>query len=127
MIDKGVKELAQGANYAVLTTLTGTGQPVSHVVWVDADDDYVKVNTEAHRLKFKNVERDPRVSVMVIDAGNPYHFAEVRGRVADVVRGERARAHIDELSQKYTGGPYGAPIQSERVILNIAPERQRAQ
>ena len=44
--------------------------------------------------------------------------------MVDIVRGDDARAHIDELSQKYTGGPYGTEIQSERVVLRIAPDRQ---
>jgi hypothetical protein len=67
------------------------------------------------------------VTVAVFDAANPYHYAEVRGRVVDEVRGDAARSHIDELSQKYMGGPYGAPIATERVILKIAPDTQRSQ
>ena len=109
------------------TTLLPGGQPMTHVMWVDADDDYVLINTEVHRQKYKNMHRDPRVTVTVFDATNPYHYAEVRGRVVEEVRGEPARAHIDKLSQKYMGGPYGAPIGSERVMLKIAPESQRAQ
>ena len=66
-------------------------------------------------------------AVTIIDAANPYHYAEVRGRVVGEVTGPAARDHIDMLSQKYIGGPYGMPITSERVILQIAPERQRMQ
>jgi len=67
------------------------------------------------------------VTVAVFDAANPYHYAEVRGRVVEEVRGDAARSHIDELSQKYMGTPYGQPIGSERVILKIAPDSQRTQ
>jgi hypothetical protein len=42
-----------------------------------------------------------------------------------VVRGDRAREHIDELSRRYTGGAYDQPIGSERVILKVEPDRQR--
>jgi hypothetical protein len=59
-----------------------------------------------------------------MDKNNPYHFAEVRGEVVERVKGPEARAHIDKLSQKYRGVPYQTPIQSERVILRIAPKRQ---
>lgn len=124
MLDDKVKALATGKNYAVLTTLMPDGQPQTQVMWIGADDEHLLINTEVHRQKFKNVERDPRVTVTIIEDGNPFSYAEVRGRVVDTIRGDEARAHIDELSQKYMGGPYGTQIQSERVVLKIAPERQ---
>ena len=125
MLDDNVKSLAQGKNFAALTTLLPGGQPMTQVMWVDADNDHVLINTEVHRQKFKNVSRDPRVTVTVIDAANPYHYAEVRGKVVESVRGPQAREHIDKLSQKYTGQDYSNTIQSERVILRIEPERSR--
>lgn len=123
MLDPKVVSLAQAANFAALTTLLPDGQPQTHVMWVDADDTHVLINTELHRQKAKNVQRDPRVTVAIIAADNPYDFVEVRGRVVEVVRGETARAHIDALSLKYTGKPYAMAIQSERVILRIEPTR----
>ncbi len=63
-----------------------------------------------------------------MDSANPYHYAEVRGRVVEKVTGPEARAHIDKLSQKYNAQPYPPEaIKTERVILHIIPERQRAQ
>jgi PPOX class probable F420-dependent enzyme len=124
MLDDKVRELATGKNFAALTTLLPSGQPQTQIMWVDADEDHVLINTEVHRQKFKNVSRDPRVTVTIFAAENPYSYAEVRGRVVETVRGAKARAHIDRLSEKYTGGPYANQIQSERVLLRIAPERQ---
>ncbi len=124
MIDATVKALAQGKNFAAMTTMLPSGRPMTHVMWVDADDDYVLINTEVHRTKFKNVERNPVATVTVIDASNPYHYAEIRGRVVERIRGPEARAHIDRLARKYTGAPYANKIESERVILKIAPDRQ---
>jgi len=83
------------------------------------------VNTEVHRQKFKNVERDPRVTLTIRDEQDPYRYAEVRGEVVETVRGQEARDHIDELSQKYHGAPYDPEdIKTERVMLWIAPSRQ---
>src|SRR5580704_6617882 len=127
MLDDAARTLAKDKNFAVLTTLLPSGHPQTQVMWVDADDDYVLINTEVHRQKFHNVERDPRVTVTIIDAANPYHYAEVRGRVVDAVRGPEARSHIDQLSQKYMGVPYQGEIASERVILKIVPEHSRVQ
>ena len=124
-VDQRVRELAQQANFAALTVHLGSGAAMTHVMWVDADDDHVLINTEVHRAKFKAVERDPRVTVMIWVRDDPYTYAEVRGRVVETVRGREARAHIDALAQKYLGRDYDpANIQSERVILRIEPDVQ---
>jgi len=122
-LDLTVRDLALGANFAVLSVILGSGRPMTHVMWVDADDDHVLINTEVHRAKFRAVQREPRVTVTIWDRDDPYTYAEVRGRVVEAVRGPAARAHIDRLSRKYRGRDYDeAKITSERVILRIAPE-----
>jgi hypothetical protein len=99
--------------------------PMTHVMWVDADDEHVLINTEVHRAKFEAVERDQRVTVTIIDRDDPYVYAEVRGHVVETVRGPDARAHIDRLSRKYRGRDYDdSAITSERVILRIEPDVQ---
>ena len=125
MLEPAIRDLAKGTNFAALTTLGPTGHPQTQVMWVDADDDHVLINTEIERQKAINVQKDPRVAVMIWDAENAYKYAEVRGNVIDIVRGDRARAHIDELSRKYLDKDYSSPIGSERVILVIEPTRQR--
>ena len=125
MIDEGIKRLVKGPNFGTLTTLLRDGSPATHVMWVDADDEYVLINTETHRAKYRNIQRDPRVTVTIWNADDPYDYVEVRGVVEETITGPEARAHIDELSERYTGGPYKNRIQSERVILKIRPTRQR--
>jgi PPOX class probable F420-dependent enzyme len=126
MINPDVKALAQGKNFAAFTTLLPGGQPMTHVMWVDADDEHMLINSELGRQKVINVTKDPRVTVTVIDSASPYRYAEVRGIVVEQVTGPRARAHIDELSQKYLGQPYDPnAIKTERVLLLIEAQRQR--
>ena len=125
MIRDDIKTLVGGKNFAALSTLLPSGQPQNHVVWVDCDDEHILVNTEVELRKFKNVQADPRATVAIWDATNPFFFAEVRGHVADVVRGPDARAHINTLAQKYFGADYRDEwIRSERVILKISPDSQ---
>lgn len=124
MLHDQVRALAEGPNFAALTTLMPDGQPQTHVMWVGCDDEHLLINTEVHRRKFKNVEADPRVTVAIWDADNPYSFVEVRGRVVETITGDAALASINALSEKYTGGEYKPEIQSERVILRIAADRQ---
>jgi PPOX class probable F420-dependent enzyme len=120
-LDPDLKTLAQGKNFAALTTLLPDGQPQTQIMWVHADDDHLIINTEVHRKKFANVQADPRVTVTVFDADNAYRYVEARGTVVQTIRGDAARTSIDDLSQKYMGAPYGNPIQSERVVLLIEP------
>lgn len=122
-LDADLHALATAKNFAALTTLMPDGQPQTQIMWVHADGDQLLINTEVHRQKFKNTERDPRVTVTVFNADNAYQYVEARGRVVGTVGGDEARANIDELSQKYTGGPYANPIQSERVVLQIAVDK----
>ena len=124
MLDPKVHALATAPNFAALTTLMPDGTAQTQTMWVHADDEHVLINTEVHRQKYKNVQRDPRVTVLVIDRENPYHYAEVRGRVVDEVHGDDALADIHALSNKYLGHDYATKVQSARVVLKIAPDRQ---
>ncbi|MFZ8999471.1 MAG: pyridoxamine 5'-phosphate oxidase family protein [Ilumatobacteraceae bacterium] len=128
MLDPAIKELAAvGANFGTVSVVLPSGAVASHVMWVDADDDHVIFNTEVHRAKYRAVVENPQVTITVWKADNPYAYAEVRGRVVETVTGAEARAHIDHLAQRYMGKDYPGEIQSERVIVKVAPERQRSQ
>lgn len=119
-----VVDLAQSKTFAAVTTLLPDGTPMTKILWVDSDGEHLLINTETHRQGFRNITRDPRVTVTLIDPKSPYRFAEVRGRAVETVTGPEARDHIDQLSRKYTGRDYPGEIQSERVIVKIAPTRQ---
>lgn len=122
-LDPDLHQLASAKNFAAMSTLMPDGQPQTQLMWVHADEDHLIINTEIGRQKYRNVERDPRVTVTVFDADNPYRYIEARGSVVETVGGDAARANIDELSQKYTGGPYANPIGTERVLLRIAVDK----
>ena|SRR5688572_12005305 len=125
MLSEKTRQLAEAANHAVLTTLFPSGGPQTNVVWIDHDGENLLVNSETERQKVRNVRRDPRVAVLVFDPADMDNWVEVRGRVVEIVEGEEARRHIDDLAQKYLGVPdYPTPIRSPRVILKIAPDRE---
>src|SRR3954453_16060961 len=126
MLEPAIRDLARDKNFAMLSVRMPNGQIGTHVMWVDADDDHVIINIEVHRAKFKAMQADPNVTVSIWKYDDPYAYAEVRGAVAETIRGEQARDHIDALSQKYKGTPYASEITSERVIVKITPERQIA-
>lgn len=125
-INRDVFELATTANYASLTTLAAGGFPTTSVMWVDADEDHILINTEQHRVKYRNIINDPRVSILIIDRNDMGHYAEVQGIVTERLLGAAARRHIDKLSEKYLGHPFDPRlITSQRVLFKIRPVKQR--
>ena len=117
-------KMAQGPNHAALTTLFEDGSPQTHTMWVDTDGEHLLINTEIHRVKYKNIKKDPRVSVMIWKHDDAFKFVEVRGKVVDEITGDEAVANIQDLSEKYFGKPYPFSIQTERIVLKILAERE---
>src|SRR5438045_5115055 len=110
--------------FASLGTLMPDGSPQVTPVWCDIEGDLVIVNTAKGRQKDKNIRRDPRVAVAVIDPENPYRYLEIRGRVVEITE-QGADAHIDKMAKKYLGAdkyPYRQPSET-RVIFKIQAER----
>jgi PPOX class probable F420-dependent enzyme len=93
------REFLQNPFVGVVTTLRPDGSPHSTVVWVDALDGKAAFNTALGRVKPSNMERDPRVSMLVVDPGDPYRWLSVDGRAS--VTADGADDHIDRLAKKY--------------------------
>ena len=123
-LDNKTIQMASGPNYAALTTLFNDGVPQTHVMWVDTDGKNILINTEIHRFKYKNVLKDPRVTVMIWKHDNPFKFVEVRGVVVGEITGQDARDNIDRLSEKYWDKPYPFPVETERIVLIIKPNKE---
>jgi PPOX class probable F420-dependent enzyme len=122
--DAGVQELLAAPNHAVLSSFNSDGTILSTVVWIDYVDGVLAVNSAVGRQWPTNLDRDPRVTVVVLDQANPYHFTEIRGTAAGDTEG--AREHIDALSRKYIGKDYpwlGPGEQRKKFV--ITPEKVR--
>ena len=119
------EELAGGRNFAAVTTVLPSGRLQSQMLWVGVKDGSLVLNTETHRKRYQNLQSDPRITVLIRDEDDPYHYAEVRGRVERTTTGDEARKHVDEVARQYLGTDYPPEgIKSERVILWVTPERQ---
>src|ERR1700751_4626741 len=93
--------LIDGRNSAVLATVNADGSPQTSVMWVGRDGDDLLFSTVEGRRKHRNMVRDPRVSVTVIDAADPENYVELRGRVTIIP--DVGRALDTQLSWKYDG------------------------
>jgi PPOX class probable F420-dependent enzyme len=114
-----VRALFEGANYAHLATLMPDGSPHSVAVWAGVEGDRVAFFTQPTSQKARNLARDPRCAISLIDRDNPYRTARVRGRVVATREGDAALEVIDRLSVKYTGKPF--PMRSG-VVYEVEPE-----
>jgi PPOX class probable F420-dependent enzyme len=123
VIPEKYRDLFNKRAFAALTTLMPDGSPQTTPVWVDTDGEHVIFNSAKGRQKDRNVRRDPRVALAIVDPDNPYRYLEVRGKVAEITE-QGADAHIDKMAKKYLGQdkyPYrqGGEV---RVIYKVRPE-----
>ena len=122
-------DLFQRPVHGVLTTIMSSGMPQSSIVWVDYDGEYILINTTLERQKGRNMQRNPKVTVLVIDPQNSSRWIEVRGQVREITR-ECAEEHADKLTQRYCPHkrhfygdiyPLEQRYKETRVIVKIEP------
>jgi PPOX class probable F420-dependent enzyme len=114
--------LLDGPNYAVLATVNADGSPQTSAMWVGRDGSELLFSTVEGRVKHRNMVRDPRVSVTVLDAADPENYVELRGRVS--MTPDVGRAVDTALSWKYDGkDPDPDRPGAVRVVVRMVVER----
>ena len=121
-LSEATLRLVDGKNYAVLATVNPDGSPQTSVIWVGRDGVDLLFSTVQGRVKHRNMLRDPRVSVTVIDSADPENYVELRGRVSMTLdEGRRVDA---ELSWKYDDKDPGADRPGAvRVVVRLAVQK----
>jgi len=114
--------LLDGKNYAVLATVNPDGSPQTSVIWVGRDGGDVVFSTVEGRVKHRNMVRDPRVSISVIDWAEPENYIELRGRVS--MTPDVGRQLDTQLSWKYDGKDPGADRPGAvRVVVRLVVDK----
>ena len=114
--------LVDGKNYAILATINPDGSPQTSVLWVGRDGNDLLFSTVAGRVKHRNMERDPRVSVTVLDSADPENYVELRGRVS--MTPDVGRALDTRLAWKYDGRDPGEDRPGAvRVVVRMVVEK----
>jgi len=129
MIPNTHLDLLQTPVHGVLTTVMPDGAPQSSIIWVDYDGQYVLINTTLERQKGRNMQDNPKVTILVIDPKDSSRWVEVRGQVCEITQGG-AEDHADKLTQRYCKNKlhfYGDIYPAEqkhketRVIVKVQP------
>ena len=125
--DPEVTQLLSEPNHAVVSTLNEDGSILSTVVWINLEDGLPAVNSAVGRRWPTNLQRDPRVSIVVYEQSNPYNFVEIQGTVEASTEG--ADGHIDRLAKKFIGAdeyPY-RQADEQRIMFVVTPTKVRHQ
>ena len=113
-----IKRLLDAPNFAHLSTLQADGAPKVEPVWVAREGDRILVATDEGTLKGRNMARDPRVALSVIDFDDPYEQVLIRGRVMEI-RPDNDLAGLDAMSQQYLGTPFPRRKWRRRALFGI--------
>jgi len=123
-IPESYRDLFTKKAFAHLATVGGDGAPQSTPVWVDYDGAHVRFNTARGRVKDRNLQRNPRIALSILDPENPYRYLQVRGRVVEMTE-QGADAHIDALAKKYLDQdryPFRRPGE-KRLVVRVKVDR----
>ena len=123
-MDSKAEKLLNGKNLVFLATTMVDGSPQVTPVWGNFEDSHILINTAEGRLKHKNILRDPRVAVSVVDVKNPLDMTSIRGKVVDILP-DYDYKHADFLTMQYMWKetyPFKRPNE-KRIILKIAPKK----
>jgi PPOX class probable F420-dependent enzyme len=121
-LSPAVHALIDSPNFATVATLDPDGGPQTSVVWIGLDENDLVFSATQDRRKVRNLRRDPRVSVSIMDAADPYRHAQLRGTAT--ITPDPSKTLRKTLSHKYLGedsAPEGPEV--ERVIVRVEVER----
>ena len=123
-------QLLRGAVIAALATINPDGRPQLTPVWCNTDGTSIFLNSKKGRLKDRNLQERPEVTLLLVNPENVHHWMEIYGRVVEAVdetdpeRGHLATESIDELAETYLGQrpyPFRDPSGEVRVRYRVEP------
>jgi len=116
------EDILQSTTLAIVSTLGPKGEPQTSPVWFGWDGNVLRFSHTKARQKYRNLKRDPRIAVTLVDPANPYRYIEIRGTAT--IEDDPTKAYIDVMSKKYTGNEHyqGNQPGDERVIITVKPE-----
>jgi PPOX class probable F420-dependent enzyme len=121
-IPDDLRDLLENPNYGALGTVRPDGAVQVNPMWFELEGDRIRFTHTTKRQKFRNLQANPSMSLMVFDPENPYRYVEVRGRLVDVVPDPTGAFYV-QLGRRYgNAGQQPPPDSADRVILEMSIE-----
>ena len=122
MIPEACKDLLETTALAHIATIGPDGAPQSTPVWFDWDGEHLLFSQTTDRQKYRNLKRDPRIAISIVDPANPYRYLEIRGVVTKIEE-DPERAFINSMAKKYMGQDvYPYRPEDKRVVVYVQPQ-----
>lgn len=123
VIPENYKDLLKSNALAHIATIGPKGEPQSTPVWFEWDGEHILFSQTKNRQKYRNVQREPRIALSIVDPTNPYRYLEIRGKVASIDE-DQDNKFINLMAKKYINQdvyPWHRPG-DERVVVVVEPE-----
>ncbi len=116
-------DLLESTALAHVATVGPDGEPQNNPVWFGWDGTHVMFSQTTGRQKYRNVQREPRIALSIVDPANPYRYLELCGKVVEI-RPDPDKTFIDRMANKYMGQDVypGHQPGDERVVVVVRPE-----
>ena len=123
-LEPQVRALLSRPNFAHVSTVMADGSPNNSPVWIDVQGDRILISSEEGSLKVRNLRRDPRLAISVVDFHDPYEELQIRGRVVEI-RDDSKLEFLNRISHKYIGKNYPDRALAGVIVLVIEPDKVR--
>lgn len=129
-IPESYRDLLEGPVVVTLATVSSEGVPYAAAVWRRYDGEFIRITSDRSTRKVRNIQANPRVTVLALDPKNPYRYLEIGG-VVEQITAEGALEELDRHTQLYMGHEhyFGSAEPAENaskydgVLLLIRPTR----
>lgn len=120
-LSKKMEEFTREPHPAIIGTNRKDGSVQMNPLWYEYKDGALWINGGTNRGWFKHLERDPRLTLLIIDPKNMFRWAQVEGRMVNWAE-DPGGDHINHLSHRYFGRDYQNP-RTGRIKIQIEPVR----
>ncbi|QNE16927.1 PPOX class F420-dependent oxidoreductase [Kribbella qitaiheensis] len=123
-------QLLRSTAVAFVSTVGKRGEPQVTPLWFLWDGESVRISLVEGRQKLRNLRRDRRIAVVVVDPAHPTHYIELRGTVSDLTP-DPDLALERSIAEKYAGEwtdsePPGTPRYATSIVVEKTTMQQGA-
>jgi len=123
VIPESHRDIIGSGGLGFVATIGPHGEPQNNPVWIVPDGEHLLFSLHKSRQKYRNLQRDPRISIAMTDMDNRRRYLEIRGTVLSIDE-DADNAFIDSIAQRFVGTQryeFDRPG-TERVVVRVLPQ-----